>query len=156
MYKEIKNNFHNNIRRMANKSQTSPAPAQPASQPSPASPARARAPKIAVLGLNSFPKRALLLVQNGGPRPCRATEKWRILARLPDQCNTYTRSKRALRCVLNGAFWHTFQTNSTPTRAQNASSDASYAAPTAPCWTPIPSTIPGDPRVAVDGSAGKA
>ena len=76
---------------MANKSQTSPAPAQP-SPASPASqPARARAPKIAVLGFNSFPKRALLLVQNGGPRPCRATEKWRILARLPDQCNTYMR-----------------------------------------------------------------
>ena len=78
---------------MANISQTSPAPAQPASQ--------FRAPKIAVLGFNSSPKRALLLVQNGGPRPCRATEKWRILARLPDQCNTYTRSKRALRRALN-------------------------------------------------------
>ena len=74
-----------------------PRPAQPASpsQPSPAF----RASKIANSYVNRFQKRALLLVRNGGSRPCRASR--------------------------NDGFWHAFRTNATEVRAQKPSSDAS-------------------------------
>ena len=74
----------------------------PQPQPRPASPASFRASKIVVDSLNRFQKRALLLVRNGGSRPCRASR--------------------------NDGFWHAFRTNATEVRAQKPSSDASKMA----------------------------
>ena len=90
------NYLHNNIRPLAEIARSAPSPAPspaPASQPA----SHDDTPKIAVLGFNSFQKRALLWVRKWGPRACRANQ--------------------------TGGFWHPFRTNATPTRVQNSSSD---------------------------------
>ena len=89
------NNFHNNIRPMAEKR---PAAQPPAPSPAPSQPAHADASKIAVLGFNtsSFQKGSMHWARKWGPRACRANQ--------------------------NCGFRHLLRTNATPTRAQNASS----------------------------------
>ena len=138
---------------MAEMHQASPAPSPPASPSFAAS-------KIAVSGLNRLQKRALLLVRKCGSWSVPNTPKSPIVAPLPDECPSYTRSKAAPNDVRKYHSGTPFTAQCPPTRGQKP-------LPTTPqkafpnqgpihtiFRTAIFSRSPGDAKVAIDASTG--